>query len=119
MSGDKLFGGMHDDNRKTLPATAACLFELVERGPFKDSEVPEVDQQEQGFDQKNLEVLLEEGKAIHITVRGQGGFVAATDKGMDAYLATLGEKTFAEAKRVRIATYTLTGQSTGSHGELA
>jgi len=113
MSGDKLFGGMHDDTRKTLPATAACLFELVERGPFKDVEVPEVDMQEQGFNQKQLNSLLDEGKAIHITVRGQGGFVAATDKGLDAYLALLGEKTFEAAKRVRIATYTLTGHLEG------
>lgn len=107
MSGEQLFGGMHNAQTTTTESKLAeqvrmaCLTELVQNGPFMLAQVPEEDAQ--GFDATGMNILIDAGLAARITVRGRSGFVAATEKGTEAYQRHFNVERTEEDKRVRIA----------------
>lgn len=107
MSGEQLFGGMHNSQTNAKQhetaeqVRLACLVELVNNGPFMMAQVPAEDAD--GFDATGMEILIASGYASRITVRGRSGFVAATEKGTEAYQRYLGVDRSNEAERVRIA----------------
>jgi hypothetical protein len=105
MSGDKLFGGMHDAqaaqvNRVVTPKQA-MLDTVVEHGPVLLTQLWET--QENSNEQ--IDALIADGLIVPIAVRLADGFVATTAKGMEAYVSFYGAQSPAEAKGVRIATY--------------
>ena len=105
MSGDKLFGGMHDAQgtqaQRVLTPKQAMLDTVVECGPVLLTQLWET--VENCAD--SINELIADGLIVPIAVRLADGFVATTAKGMDAYVDFYGAKSPMEAKGVRIATY--------------